>query len=76
MQSSSWLCLPPLGAFTETWLSSVFIGSCPGLTSNGEWRGLPTTAADGLLYRTSVTIDLEKACVEFYTGGSLAQKHL
>lgn len=35
MLGRSWLRLPPLRALSETWLSSVFIGSCPGLTSFG-----------------------------------------
>lgn len=62
--SNSWLFLPPLGAFSETWLSSVFIGSCPGLTSNEEVRGgLPTTAADGLYTVLKLSDDGSGKCM-------------
>lgn len=71
MLRSSWLCLPPLTAFSETWLSSVFIGSCPGLTSNGEVRGVPpTTAADGLLYRSG------KCMCRVFTSGNASHKSI
>lgn len=73
MLSCSWLRPPPLRVLSETWLSSVFIASCPGLTSFGaaeeRERGWgATTAAGGLLYQTPLVIDLEK-CMSFTWGG-------
>lgn len=73
MLSRSWLRLPPLRALSETWLSSVFIGSCPGLTSSGGVEEGATTAAGGLVYQTPLVIDLEK-CMSFTWGGECGTK--
>lgn len=63
---------------SQTWLSSLFIASCPGLTSfggageGGEEGGEEgaATAAGGLLYQTPLVIDLEK-CMSFTWGGGV-----
>lgn len=79
MLSCSWLRLPPLRALSETWLSSVFIAFCPGLTSFGGAEaggrgGQPQQQAGPTVPNSSG--DRSGEMHEFHMGRSAAQERL